>query len=169
MLNRNKGVDFYRSKLKEANGYGEVWNTVKETVKDCLGKHRVGMMLFLDHLPLQLGAYHSVGTNNIVLNKSLVEIVEATVDSRLEVNAFVYSILLHEYLHALGYMSEHEVRRLVHRISRESFGKDHVATNLAEKSPWTLLQGAGIPSFVQSKGQMEIVKDFDRSSQDYIS
>ncbi len=169
MLNRHRGVDFYRSKLKEANGYGEVWKTVKETVKVCLGKHRVGMMLFLDHLPLQLGAYHSVGTNNIVLNKSLVEIVEATVDSKLEVNAFVYSMLLHEYLHALGYLSELEVRRLVHRISIESFGKDHVATSLAEKSPWSLLQGPGVPVFASSKGPMEIVKDFDRPAQDYIS
>ena len=169
MINRGRGVEFYRSKLKDAEGYGGVWETVKETVKDCLGKHRVGMMLFLDHLPLQLGAYHSVGTNNIVLNRRLVEIVEATTDSKLELNAFVYSLLLHEYLHALGYMSEDEVRRLVHRISLESFGKDHVATGLAEKSPWALLQGAGVMDFTSHKGPREIVKDFDRPSQDYIS
>ena len=169
MSDRFRGVGFYRSKLKEAKGYRGVWETVKDTVKDCLGEHRVGMMLFLDHLPLQLGAYHSVGTNNTVLNKRLVEIVEASTNSKLDLNAFLYSLLLHEYLHALGYMSEDEVRRLVHRISLESFGKDHIATDLAEKSPWALLQGAGVPGFASQKGPMEIVKDFDRPSQDYVS
>ena len=34
------------------------------------------MMLFLDDLPLRLGAYHPLGTNNIVLNRSLIHIVE---------------------------------------------------------------------------------------------
>ena len=168
MINRLRGIEFYCTKLKEAEGYGGVWEAVKETVKDYLGKHRVGMMLFLDHLPLQLGAYHSVGTNNIVLNKRLVEIVETTTTLKLDVNAFVYSLLLHEYLHALGYLSEDEVRRLVHRISLASFGKDHIATGLAEKSPWALLQGVRVEGLALPKGAMEIVKDFDRTSQDYI-
>ena len=48
----------YRPRLEDAEGYSEVWELVRDTVKSALGKHRVGMMLFLDDLPLRLGAYH---------------------------------------------------------------------------------------------------------------
>lgn len=71
-------VKAYRSRLENAEGYGEVWEIVKATVKSSLNERRVGMMLFLDDLPLRLGAYHPLGTNNIVLNRALVNIVEAT-------------------------------------------------------------------------------------------
>jgi hypothetical protein len=60
----------FRKKLETAESYAEVWQTVKDTVEFSLGKSRGSMMLFLDDLPLQLGAYHSVGTNNIVLNRA---------------------------------------------------------------------------------------------------
>ncbi len=50
------------------------------------------MMLFLDDLPLQLGAYYPVGTNNIVLNRALVEIVEASMSDKPTVNALVYNL-----------------------------------------------------------------------------
>jgi len=101
----------------------------------------LGMLLFLDDLPLHLGAYHQLGTNNIVLNRSLVNIVEAVTKSKKLVNAFVYSILTHEYLHALGHVSEAEVRSLVYDISKQCFGGDHIVTTLAEKTPWALIKG----------------------------
>jgi hypothetical protein len=166
--NEDKKTGLYCSQLDGAEGYREVWNIVKETVKDFLGKSRVGMMLFLDDLPLSLGAYHPVGTNNIVLNKSLVELVETTAKSKLEVNAFTYTLLVHEYLHALGYLSEDEVRRLVFRISRASFGENHIATGLAQSGPWALLNGVPVAGLPTPKGVMEIVKDFERPKQDYI-
>jgi hypothetical protein len=161
-------VGLFSSQLDAAEGFREVWNIVKETVRDFLGKSRVGMMLFLDDLPLSLGAYHPVGTNNIVLNKSLVELVESTVKSKLEVNAFTYTLLVHEYLHALGYLSEDEVRRLVLKISRASFGENHIATKLAQNSPWAILNGAPVNGLPVPKGPMEIVKDFEKPDRDYI-
>lgn len=169
MLDKKLGcARFHSSKLEGAEGYGEVWGIVKDTVRNYLGSFRVGMMLFLDDLPLNLGAYHPVGTNNIVLNRSLVEIVEATVKTRLEVNAFIYSLLVHEYVHALGYLSEDETRRLVYQISRDSFGEDHLATRLAAGSPWSLLKGFPLNGSFPRKSEMEIVKDFEKPSQDYV-
>jgi hypothetical protein len=168
MVEGPRGIEFYRSKLKGAEGYADVWAIVKESAKASLGKHRVGMMLFLDDLPLQLGAYHPVGTNNIVLNRKLVEIVEANTHSKLQVNAFVYSLLLHEYLHAIGYLSEDKVRYLVHRISQECFGKDHIVAELARSSPWALLEGIKFDKPISPKAPMKVVKDFDDSNVDYI-
>ena len=161
-------IEAYSSKIDMAEGFNEVWELVKETVKEALGEHRVGMMLFLDDLPIRLGAYHPLGTNNIVLNRALVEIVEATTRSDRLVNAFVYSLLLHEYLHALGYGSEAEVRRLVYDISRECFGEDHIVTRLAEKSPWTLLRGIPLNRIKAPRRAMEIVKDLEKANQIYI-
>ena len=108
-------------RLDHAKGFGDVYEIVKETVKRSLGEYRVGMMLYLDDLPLQLGAYHSLGTNNIVLNRSILNIIEASIQSRQTINAFVYNILLHEYLHALGYLRETEVNQLIQKITEESF------------------------------------------------
>lgn len=161
-------IEENRNLLDTAQGYNEVWKTVKENVKSVLEEQRRGMMLFLDDLPLRLGAYHPLGTNNIVLNRALVQIVEETAKTRKVLNAFVYTLLLHEYLHALGHMREAEVRPLVYKVSKTSFGEDHVATRLAEYGPWSILRGVPIDSVRAPKRIVEIVKDFEKTNQRYI-
>ncbi len=117
MTSNSKNTEQFGVSLDKAKNYAEVWQIVKETAEFALGKRRNSMMLFLDDLPLQLGAYHSVGTNNIVLNRALVEIVEASLSDKPTVNALVYNLLLHEYLHALGELSETGVRREVVEVA----------------------------------------------------
>ena len=156
-------VEKYRSHLENAKSYGEVWEIVKDSVEFSLHKRRSGMMLFLDDLPIQLGAYHPIGTNNIVLNRRLVQIVEATIESRRAVNALIYNLLLHEYLHALGKYSEIDVRQWVYKIARKCFGEDYVVTTLAEKSPWALLKSVPLGAVNAPKRVMEIVKDFEKT------
>jgi len=156
-------VEGYRSRLENAKSYGEVWDIVKDSVEFSLRRRRGGMMLFLDDLPLQLGAYHPLGTNNIVLNRTLVQIVEASLESKRVVNALVYNLLLHEYLHALGQFSEVEVRRMVHAIARKCFGEEHVVTIVAKRSPWALLKGVPLEAVNAPKRVMEIVKDFEKT------
>ena len=149
--------------LDKEKNYAEVWKIVKETAEFALGKRRDSMMLFLDDLPLQLGAYYPVGTNNIVLNRSLVEIVEAALSDKPTVNALVYNLLLHEYLHALGEYSEAEVRRLVIEVAKKCFGERHISTVVACKSPWVLLKGIPLGPFNAPKRVMEIVRDFEKT------
>jgi hypothetical protein len=161
-------VERYRLMIDEAEGFSGVWELVKETVKVTLGEHRLGMLLFLDDLPLHLGAYHQVGTNNIVLNRSLLTIVETVTKSKKLVNAFVYSILTHEYLHALGHISEAEVHSLVYGISKRCFGEDHIVTTLAEKTPWVLLKGIPLRGMNLPKQDMELIKDLEKPNQRYI-
>ncbi len=160
--------DSYRLRIDEAEGFSGIWEIVKETVKVSLGEHRLGMLLFLDDLPLHLGAYHQLGTNNIVLNRRLVKIVETVTKSKKLVNAFVYSILTHEYLHALGHVSEAEVRSLVCDISQQCFGEDHIATILAQKTPWSIFKGLPLNDIPVSKQSMELVKDLEKPNQPYI-
>lgn len=166
---RSARIDEYRSKIDKAQGFSEVWEIVEDTVKHSLGEHRMGMMLFLDDLPLQVGAYYPLGTNNIVLNRTLVTIAEATTQSKKLANAFVYSLLVHEYLHALGHGPEGEVRPLVYQVSKDCFGEDHIVTRLAEKSPWALLKGVPLSRIEAPKRVIEIVKDFEKTNQSYIA
>jgi hypothetical protein len=153
----------FQTKLDEAKSYAEVWQTVKDTVEFVLGERRSNMMLFIDDLPLQLGAYHPVGTNNIVLNRTLVEIVEAAVTSKRMVNALVYNLLLHEYLHALGELSEDKVRSRVAEVTVKCFGEEHIATIIARKTPWILLRDIPLGPVNAPKRVMEIVKDFEKT------
>ena len=149
--------------LDRAKNYAEVWKIVKETAECALGKRRDGMMLFLDDLPLQLGAYYPVGTNNIVLNRALVEIVEASMSDKPTVNALIYNLLLHEYLHAIGDLTETGVRREVIEVAKKSFGEQHIATVVACKSPWVLLKDIPLGPYNAPKRVMQIVRDFEKT------
>ncbi|MDH7478301.1 MAG: hypothetical protein QHH17_07970 [Candidatus Bathyarchaeota archaeon] len=156
-------VESFRSRLENAKSYGEVWEIVKDGVYFSLRKRRGGMMLFLDDLPIQLGAYHPFGTNNIVLNRRLIHIVEAALKSKRVVNALIYNLLLHEYLHALGEFSEVEVSEMVYEIARKCFGEDYIASAIAKKSPWALLGGIPLEEVNVPRRVMEIVKDFEKT------
>jgi len=159
----------YRSRLDHAKDFSDVYDVVKDTVKRAIGGYRVGLMLILDDLPLQVGAYHAVGSNTIVMNRLFFQIVQTTASSKRVVNAFVYTILLHEYLHALGFLPESDVRPLVYRISLKSFGEDHIATRLADVGPWTLLKDVPVGVIEAPKRVAEIVKNFEGTNQRYIS
>jgi hypothetical protein len=162
-----RSVDFV-GRLDAAKDFSGVWQIVKDTVDAAFGLRRGSMMLFLDDLPLQLGAYYPVGTNNIVLNRRLVEIVEATLKNPQTVNALVYNLLLHEYLHALGELSESEVRRQVVAVASKCFGEDHAATVLARKSPWILLKDLPLDAATAPKRVMQIVRNFEKITDKYV-
>ena len=152
-----------RKSLETAKNYAEVWQIVKDTAEFSLGKRRSNIMLFLDDLPLQLGAYYPLGTNNIVLNRTLVEIVEASISSKKVVNALVYNLLAHEYLHALGDISEVGVKREVIEVAKKCFGEEHIATIIARKTPWILLKNIPLGPINAPKRVMEIVRDFEKT------
>ena len=163
MTSNSRGNERFGASLDKAKNYAEVWKIVKETAEYALGKRGGSMMLFLDDLPLQLGAYYPVGTNNIVLNRALVEIVEASMSDKPTVNALIYNLLLHEYLHALGDLSETGVRREVIEVAKKSFGEEHIATVVARKSPWVLLKDIPLGPYNAPKRVMEIVHDFEKT------
>ncbi|MCP8316289.1 MAG: hypothetical protein H3Z51_05425, partial [archaeon] len=78
-------------------------------------------------------------------------------------------ILLHEYLHALGYSEEANVRAIAYGIATDSFGSDHKITKLSRGGLSTILPQILEAAEKSSKTfDFEIVKDFDRSSMTYI-
>ena len=130
----------YDTSLQEASDFKGVFEVVRRSVKDLLGVERGGLDLYLRDLPLGVGAFHKVGTNAIVLNRALIDLIVKSQVAFAGIKSFVYSVLLHEYLHSLGIYDELQVRRLTYQITRETLGQRHLATFLAKKGPWAVLK-----------------------------
>jgi len=156
----------YAEALESCRNFGDVFELVKRTAEENLHQRRAGLMLYLADLPLGVGAYHEVGSNTLVVNSTLLKMVEARAKSQNEVNSYLYSTLLHEYLHALGYTDETRVRRLVYLITKEALGPEHPATRMAANPAILLSQMPPIPH--RPTGVAELVRDFDRSDKRYI-
>lgn len=152
------------SELERAKDYGDIFALVKKAVKRSLGQHRVGLMLYLGNLPMRVGAFHPLGTNDIVLNRRL---LEASAKTEPQWKAYVFSILLHEYLHTFGYVNERQVRGLTYRICLDNLGKGHPVVEASLTGPWVNLS----PEEFESIGEemdLERVKDFERIDSGYI-
>jgi len=156
------------TQLDRPADYAGVYRVVRAAVRRVLGTGRPGLGLALSSLPPQLGAYWQVTGNLIVLNEGLVEAMRQRARSPLELNAFVFVVLAHEYLHALGYLDEVAVRRVTARVALEAFGPEHLVTRMAEGNLWQMY-----PFLAQVPGgdgqRLRIVRGFDlASSETYI-
>ena len=159
----------FQEHLDKCKDYGCIFDLVKRAVKEKIGRERIGLMLYLANLPLHLGAFHQLGSNGIIVNKRLLNIIFKSAKSITEVNSFIFTLLLHEYLHSLGYVDEQQVKRLVYEISRDAFGTNHPATQMAlhpqPRIPLSEIQRSNRDIELE----LELVKDFERSKQSYIS
>jgi hypothetical protein len=125
----------YNDLLRECDDFKDVFAIVKRCVREYINHERNDLILELVDLPLNIGAAHPVGTNIIVMNEALLDLA-IRYRSLLEVQAFVFSILLHEYIHSLGFLNEYEARRLAFLVSCSAFGSNHGVTHLAKYGPW---------------------------------
>src|SRR3989442_3758158 len=99
-------------RLSSSENFDEVFELVKAATEQSLGKHRAGLTLVLGDIPNSVGAFHEMGSNAIVMNRNLLKIIEKLAKSRTSNNAYVFMILLHKYLHSLGYTDDSHVRLL---------------------------------------------------------
>jgi len=150
-------------RLTTSNTFDEVFHVVRLAVRQVLGRERPGLGLALSDLPPGVGAYWPVTGNLIVLNEGLLKVMRRMARSQLEFNAFVYVLLVHEYLHALGYLDETAVREVTARVTREAFGRDHLATALAEGDLWQRYPFLRLAP--GGRGQrLTLVRGFDRDT-----
>lgn len=150
--------------LERAKSYGDIFALVKKAVKRTLGEHRVGLMLYLGNLPMNVGAFHPMGTNDIVLNRRL---LKAAAKTEPRWKAYVFSILLHEYLHSLGYSDERQVRGLTYKVSVDNFGREHAVVDAAVQGPWSNLNPEDLDA-LEEEMDLERVRDFERIDSGYI-
>ncbi len=156
-------------RLDQCQDFVDVFELVKKSAEHSLGRRRAGLMLYLAKLPNHIGAFHTMGTNGIVMNRTTLDMITHSARSLREINSYVYSILLHEYLHSLGYTEEREVRKLVYDVSLDTFGPEHPATQIASKGPSAILPSTAPEESPNAAPDFEVIPDLERSSQRYIS
>lgn len=152
--------------LDQCENFGDVFELVKKSVEQTLKLRRGGLMLYLADLTPSIGALHGLGSNGIVVNRIVLNAVTGLTKSRRELNSFIYSILLHEYLHSLGYVDEFKVRQLAVKIARETFGEGHPTAKMAA-NPMGFFPNLIYTESPLTEGNLTLIKDFDRGSQRY--
>jgi hypothetical protein len=151
------------ARLDQAGEYDQVFSVVRDAVWKHLRRERSGLGLGLAQLPAYLGGFWPVTGNILVLNESLIESVRSHARSPRELNGFLFVLLAHEYIHALGYLDERATRKLTAEVALAAFGPEHPATKLASGDLWRMLPFLrDAPS--DGTGRMRIVSGFDRGA-----
>lgn len=162
----------YNRLLEKAKSLADIFELVKSSVWENMGMTRGGLMLGLADLGNMpegfFGAFFSVGSNIIVMNITPLKRIRETQPELYKPYAF--HVLLHEYLHTLGYMDEHFVRRQAYEISKGVFGESHLVTQIAEDTR-RFFPSLVYPNLAWQPSDLdiELVEGFDRSSIGYIA
>jgi len=105
---------------------------VKETVRKQEKRSRAGLMLGLQELGSSLngfiGAYFPVSSNIIVINKTPIRRIIDT-NPKL-IKPYGFHLLLHEYIHSLGFLDENFTKQKTYEITKNHYGDQHIATQL---------------------------------------
>ncbi len=161
-----RGLD---KELDEAQSFKDIFGLVQRAVERTLRESRAGLNLGVMELGNEkdkfLGAFYPAGSNIIVLNNTPIRRILETNEELFK--PYVFHVLLHEYLHSLGYLDEGTVRSLTYRICAEMLGEGHVATRMTgnvERFFPNLVYPDGRPA---DRTKMLLIEDIDRGM-DYI-
>lgn len=156
-------------KLDEADGYDEIFRLIKRIVEEKLGLRRAGLMLILGEAPPFILAFHEVGSNSIVLNRRILRALQSLNRPKREINGYIFAVLLHEYLHSLGFLDEKTVRTLVRGLTRETLGTSHPAYSVANEDTLKVFPEIATINPTEVNNDFEIVKEFDSENVTYIN
>jgi hypothetical protein len=111
----------------------ETFEEVKKVVQKNENRSRAGLMLGLQEIGASLdgfiGAYYPVASNIIIVNKTpLRRIIET---NKTLLKPYIFHVLLHEYIHALGFLDEETTGQKTYEISKQQFGEKHIITQLS--------------------------------------
>ena len=123
----------YEERVNKAKTIAELFDIVKEMVKEYLNIDQAGLLIGLTDLGSFnqgfIGAFYSLNANTIIINKKPLLRIQQTNPSIY--NYYLFHVILHEYIHSIGSYDETQTRQLVHEISNHYFGSNHTITQLA--------------------------------------
>lgn len=158
----------YKQKIVEIESFTDAFELARKAVEEETDMRRAGLSLLLQEMPGYIGAYHVVGSNYIVINKTVLNAIKELAKSREEYNAYLFVVIMHEYLHSLGLTDEMSVRRLTYNICNSLLGKEHPATKMAASDPSSLYPQIRNLVTLKFGTEFQFVKDFDTSNLSYI-
>ena len=160
--------------LEHLTNLADIFELVKRVVRLYLNRHRAGLMLGLANLGMKrgffIGAFYPVGSNIIVVNKAPLKIASKSTEKKVY-NAYCFMLLLHEYLHSLGYLDERQVQDLTEEVCQLAFGNGYPATVMARRGIAAYFPKVAHLPFdneLPSDYHVELVRNFDKSSSTYI-
>lgn len=163
----------YEKQLEKAKTFADIFEIVKEIVKEYLGTDQAGLMVGLSDLGSHgqgfIGAFYSLNANMIIINKRPLARISQT-NPKLY-NYYVLHVMLHEYVHSIGSYEEAQTRQLVYGISQHYFGENHVLTQLASNIE-KFMPNLTYPSLGFQPPEdinIEFIKGIDRKNTDYIN
>jgi hypothetical protein len=111
----------------------ETFEDVKKAVQQNEQRSRAGLMLGLQEIGASLdgfiGAYYPIASNIIIINKTPLRRILETDQALLK--PYIFHVLLHEYIHSLGFLDEETTGQKTFEISKRQFGEHHIITELA--------------------------------------
>ncbi|MBI4895142.1 MAG: hypothetical protein HY831_01485 [Candidatus Aenigmarchaeota archaeon] len=124
----------FSKRLEKTKNIKQVFDLVKEAVSSTLHESRAG----LDIGFMELGntqtdvteAFYPVESNIIILNKTPIRRLTETNNQLIK--PYLFTVLLHEYLHSLGYLDEQSVRQLAYQICSAVFEEEHPSIQIAQ-------------------------------------
>lgn len=167
VTNKKQQQEYYRHKILHLSDFNEAFELVKSTVEARYKMHRAGLSLILQEMPTNLGAYHVLGSNLIIANKRILDIIKKY-KSREEYNSYLFMVLVHEYLHSFGIIDELQVRKMTYTLIASLVGEDHMATSMARYQPWSLFPELNLFHNNSFEQKFEVVRNFDKTTQSYI-
>jgi hypothetical protein len=110
-----------------------IFEQVKDVVQKSEHRSRAGLMLGLQEIGASLdgfiGAYYPVASNIIVVNKTPIRRIIETKPNLL--HPYGFHVLLHEYIHSLGFLNETITEQKTYEISKKYFGEHHIITQFS--------------------------------------
>lgn len=153
----------------------DTFEDVKNIVKKSQGRSRAGLMLGFQELGSSMNgvicAYFPVASNIIVINQTPLRRINETNPNLLK--PYGFHVMLHEYIHSLGFLNEEITKQKTYEISKENFGEKHIitqfSTDIKKIFPNIVYPINGwIPP--ESTPPINIIKGFDISNtQNYIT
>ena len=93
VLFTDEQLQYYRNKVSQLQDFNEAFELVKMAVESKFKMHRAGLSLVLQGLPTKLGAYHVLGSNIIIINRRILNIIK-TRRSLEEYNSYLFMVTM---------------------------------------------------------------------------
>lgn len=162
----------FQQMVENAKSLADIFEVVKRAVESDVGYARGGLMLALadlgNHPKGFIGAFYPVASNIIVMNKIPLARIKETQPELY--NYYAFHVLLHEYLHSVGFIDETQCRRKVLQISINLFGENHIITQIARDFE-KFFPNLVYPdvAWQPEELKLELVHGFDRGNASYIA
>ena len=157
----------FTTKLETCKTIPDIFELVRSLCFEHFKKEQAGLMVGLADLGAYpkgwIGAFYSLDANSIIVNKKPLK----KIPKRLQ-KPYLFHLILHEYLHSIGFLDESETRKYTYEICRKYFGESHEVTGISkgiEKYFPGLLQNGFEPP---ETFDIEFMHGIDRKNTNYI-